>query len=38
MEIPYASSHTTLLTRNQYHRLGATFLDAICVYLQIELT
>lgn len=38
MEIPYASSHTTLLTRIQYHRLRAALLDAICVYLQVELT
>ena len=37
MEIPYASSHTTLLTRSQYHRLGAALLEAICAHLQVEL-
>lgn len=37
LEIPYASSHHTLLTREQYRRLGSALLDGICAHLHIPL-
>ncbi|MDB4699169.1 hypothetical protein OAF45_03420, partial [Candidatus Latescibacteria bacterium] len=33
LEIPYTSSHHTLLTREQYRRFGATLLEGICAHL-----
>ena len=38
LETPYTSSHNTLLTREQYRRLGAALLDGICAHLQVPLT
>mgnify|MGYP006092199071 FL=1 len=37
LEIPYTSSHHTLLTRDQYRRFGATLLEGICAHLQVPL-
>lgn len=36
-EIPYATSHNTLLTRDQYRRFGGGLLESICAHLQVPL-
>lgn len=37
LEVPYASSHNTLFTRDQYRRLGSALLEGICAHLQVPL-